>query len=78
MTKDVIAATNGEPSSKNNFMDLILALRKEKRISGRKGENDYSEKILDITDAVISAQSFIFLQLVMRPALVLWGFYFTN
>lgn len=76
MTEDVIAATNGEPSSKNNFMDLILALRKEKRISGRKGENDYSEKILDITDAVISAQSFIFFTAGYETSAGTMGFLF--
>lgn len=58
LTKDVIAKTNGEPSDKNNFMDLLLSLRKATRISGSRTNTD--ENTLDITDAVIAAQSFIF------------------
>lgn len=60
LTKNVIAQRNGKPSNKNDFMDLILALRNDKQISGPKRENDDNVKTLDITDDVIAAQSFIF------------------
>lgn len=56
LTKKVIAQRNGKPTDRNDFMDLMLALREKQ---GAKGDND-AEKVLEMSDSVISAQSFVF------------------
>ncbi|XP_047996590.1 cytochrome P450 6B4-like [Leguminivora glycinivorella] len=59
LVEHVIAQRNGEPTNRNDFMDLILNLRKEKHISGPMMENDDTERSLDITDEVMAAQAFV-------------------
>ncbi|XP_061720500.1 cytochrome P450 6B5-like [Cydia pomonella] len=60
LVKDVIVQRDGKPTNRNDFMDLILNLRKEKRITGPRRTDDVTERSLDITDEVMAAQAFVF------------------
>ncbi|XP_063387752.1 cytochrome P450 6B1-like [Cydia fagiglandana] len=57
LTKRIISQRQGKPTERNDFMDLILALR-QKEIQCRTKNDD--NLILDMNDSVISAQSFVF------------------
>ncbi|XP_048001392.1 cytochrome P450 6B1-like [Leguminivora glycinivorella] len=57
LTKRIINQRQGKPTERNDFMDLILALR-QKEIQCRT-KTDENLK-LDMNDSVISAQSFVF------------------
>lgn len=61
LTKVIIDQRNGNPTNRNDFMDLILALRKAKKIPGlKRGSRDEKEVTIEITDELIAAQAFIF------------------
>ncbi|XP_026326228.1 cytochrome P450 6B5-like [Hyposmocoma kahamanoa] len=57
LVSTVIKQRNGEPTDRNDFMDLILAMRKEGEISKTRGDNTIS---LTITNNLIAAQAFFF------------------
>lgn len=57
LVRMVVKQRNGEPTGRNDFMDIILAMRKEGEISKTKGDNTSS---LTITDNLIAAQAFLF------------------
>lgn len=53
----VVRQRNGEPTGRNDFMDIILAMRKEGEISKTRGDTTAT---LTITDNLIAAQAFFF------------------
>ncbi|XP_061704825.1 cytochrome P450 6B5-like [Cydia pomonella] len=59
LTKDVISQRNGNPSDRNDFVDLMLSLRKAKQISFPVKGTD-AETTVDITDDIMAGMMFIF------------------
>ncbi|XP_013140579.1 PREDICTED: cytochrome P450 6B5-like [Papilio polytes] len=60
LTKSVIKQRGGVPTNRKDFMDLILELRQKGKIEASKRNNDEDVKVLELTDDIIAAQSFIF------------------
>lgn len=58
LVKTVVTQRNGKPTGRHDFMDIILAIRKEGEISKTRGDNKTTT--LTITDNVIAAQAFLF------------------
>ncbi|XP_026331571.1 cytochrome P450 6B2-like, partial [Hyposmocoma kahamanoa] len=58
LVKAVVKQRNGEPAGRNDFVDIILAMRKEGEIS--KTSRDNKTRSLTITDNLIAAQAFLF------------------
>ncbi|XP_026325916.1 cytochrome P450 6B5-like [Hyposmocoma kahamanoa] len=58
LVETVVKQRNGEPTGRNDFMDIILAMRKEGEISKIKGDNKITS--LTITNNLIAAQAFLF------------------
>ncbi|CAH1637376.1 unnamed protein product [Spodoptera littoralis] len=57
LVKTVIEQRNGKPSGRNDFMDLILALREIGEVTNAKHD---SAKPVEITPEVMAAQAFVF------------------
>nr|ASX93978.1 cytochrome P450 CYP6CV6 [Zygaena filipendulae] len=57
LVKQIISERNGKPSLRKDFMDLMIELREQGKISRRK-ENGQSE--IEIDDELIAAQALIF------------------
>ncbi|XP_014363276.2 cytochrome P450 6B1 [Papilio machaon] len=56
----VIKQRGGKPSNRKDFMDLILELRQQKTIEGRKRFDNEKQTSLELTDSIIAAQAFAF------------------
>ncbi|KPJ15756.1 Cytochrome P450 6B4 [Papilio machaon] len=56
----VVKQRGGKPTSKKDFMDLLLELRQKKTIVGSKGSVDDKVRSLELTDDVLAAQAFVF------------------
>lgn len=59
LTKYLIAEKYKQPSDRKNVVDLLVALKKEKQISGPKKADETFGITLDVTDAVLAAQVLI-------------------
>ncbi|XP_013174105.1 PREDICTED: cytochrome P450 6B2-like [Papilio xuthus] len=60
LIKNVITERNGKPSNRNDFIDLILALKEKGEIEASKINTDDKIKPLELTESVMAAQAFIF------------------
>ncbi|XP_013140468.1 PREDICTED: cytochrome P450 6B1-like [Papilio polytes] len=60
LVKQVIKQRGGRPTGRKDFMDLILELRQQKTIEGRKRFENENQPTLELTDSIIAAQAFIF------------------
>ncbi|CAH2049415.1 unnamed protein product, partial [Iphiclides podalirius] len=59
LVKNVIQARNGKPTSRKDFMDLLLELRLKGEIEGTK-RYDEEKRTVELTDDIIAAQAFVF------------------
>nr|AIJ00768.1 P450 CYP6 family protein 8 [Plutella xylostella] len=59
MVRRVMEERNGEPSGRNDFMDLLLEM-KEKKIHGVKKHEGDKERSVVIDEDVMAAQAFVF------------------
>ncbi|XP_045538879.1 cytochrome P450 6B5-like [Papilio machaon] len=60
LAQTVVKQRGGLPTNRNDFMDLILALRQQKTIEGTKKLDNEKRRIVELTDNVIAAQAFVF------------------
>ncbi|XP_073952758.1 cytochrome P450 6B5-like [Choristoneura fumiferana] len=60
IVKQVITERNGQPSTRRDFMDLILEMRNKQRLQAIKQFEDEKDRVLEITDSIIEAQAFVF------------------
>ncbi|XP_013140331.1 PREDICTED: cytochrome P450 6B2-like [Papilio polytes] len=58
--KNVITERNGKPSNRNDFIDLILALKEKGEIEASRTNTEDKIKPLELTESVMAAQAFIF------------------
>ncbi|XP_013178599.1 PREDICTED: cytochrome P450 6B5-like [Papilio xuthus] len=56
----VVTQRNGKPTSRRDFMDLILELRQQREIQGPKRSSEEQQRTLELTDDIIAAQAFVF------------------
>ncbi|XP_063366285.1 cytochrome P450 6B5-like [Cydia amplana] len=54
----VITQRKGIPSTRNDFMDLLLQIKNNKELQGRSG--DAEDETVEITNSIIEAQAFAF------------------
>ncbi|KPJ04479.1 Cytochrome P450 6B1 [Papilio xuthus] len=60
LVEQVIKQRGGRPTDRKDFMDLILELRQQRTIEGRKRFENEKQASLELTDSIIAAQAFIF------------------
>ncbi|KAI8421261.1 hypothetical protein MSG28_008310 [Choristoneura fumiferana] len=60
LVKNIISERNGQPTSRRDFMDLILEMRNKQELQAIKRFDGEKERALEITDNIIEAQAFIF------------------
>ncbi|XP_013140373.1 PREDICTED: cytochrome P450 6B1-like [Papilio polytes] len=60
LTKNVIEQRRGMPLNRKDFIDLILELRQKKIIEGAKRSETEDIKVVELTDSIIAAQTFVF------------------
>ncbi|KPJ04482.1 Cytochrome P450 6B1 [Papilio xuthus] len=60
LVEQVIKQRGGRPTDRKDFMDLILELRQQKTIEGRKRFENEKQPTLELTDSIIAAQAFAF------------------
>ncbi|XP_059061356.1 cytochrome P450 6B5-like [Achroia grisella] len=60
LTRSVISERQGKPTNRRDFMDLILELREKKEIQYMKRNESDKESYLEMSEDIITAQSFIF------------------
>ncbi|CAH0587992.1 unnamed protein product [Chrysodeixis includens] len=58
LVKNVVSMRNGKPTSRNDFMDLMLGLREMGSVTSNKLGS--TETTVEITDDVLAAQAFVF------------------
>ncbi|KAI8421255.1 hypothetical protein MSG28_008309 [Choristoneura fumiferana] len=56
----VINQRNGQPTSRRDFMDLMLEMRNKQELQAVKRYDTEKERALEITESVIEAQAFLF------------------
>ncbi|XP_073952755.1 cytochrome P450 6B2-like [Choristoneura fumiferana] len=60
LVKQVINQRNGQPTSRRDFMDLMLEMRNKQELQAVKRYDTEKERALEITESVIEAQAFLF------------------
>ncbi|XP_013140389.1 PREDICTED: cytochrome P450 6B5-like [Papilio polytes] len=60
LVKTVVKLRDGMPTNRKDFMDLLLELRQQDKITGPKKREDENEKIVELTESLIAAQAFVF------------------
>uniref|UniRef100_A0A0K8TV66 unspecific monooxygenase n=1 Tax=Epiphyas postvittana TaxID=65032 RepID=A0A0K8TV66_EPIPO len=60
LVKQVINERNGQPTSRRDFMDLMLEMRNKQELQAVKRFDNEKDRALEVTDSVIEAQAFLF------------------